>query len=75
MKRVRLILTGWYFWIMNYHAPLAQERLKICNICKYRKGMICSDCGCILQAKARLIEDDCPKGFWPNHKNTMYIDR
>lgn len=58
------IILGWWYWITNYNNWLAQDRLKYCSPCKYRKGMLCGECGCVLQAKARLKEEECPKGFW-----------
>lgn len=65
MKKLSQILLGWWFWITNRNNKLAQYRLATCTICPARKGMICSNCGCVLQAKARLKEEECPLGLWP----------
>lgn len=58
------IILGWWYWITNANNKLAKERLSVCAVCPIRKGMLCGDCGCVLQAKARLEEEVCPKGFW-----------
>jgi len=58
------IILGWWYWITNANNKISKERLSICSVCPIRKGMLCSDCGCVLQAKARLKEEECPRGFW-----------
>lgn len=64
---VRIIL-GWWFYLTNQKNELAQRRLKICTDCSSRKGMTCNLCGCNLNAKARVEEDECPLDKWPNEK-------
>lgn len=64
MKKLFRIFLGWYYWITNRNSPIARERLKICTSCEFRKGFLCGECGCVLQAKAR-IDDECPKDKWP----------
>lgn len=61
---MRNIILGWWFWITNYNNDIAKTRLKICVNCPIRKGMICSHCGCILQAKTRIYEESCPIEKW-----------
>jgi hypothetical protein len=58
------ILIAWYFWLTNRNDELARQRLKICSGCSYRKWFVCSQCGCPLQAKTRLFEEECPVGKW-----------
>jgi hypothetical protein len=43
---------------------LANERLAECNICDARALGVCTACGCIIAAKVRLLESDCPLGLW-----------
>lgn len=53
---------------------LAKERRSICNSCEYNsenKGGLfnesiphCTLCGCILSAKVRSRDSECPKGKW-----------
>jgi hypothetical protein len=63
MKLFRIILAWWY-WLTNRNNELAQERLKVCVTCPFRIGLLCGECGCVLQAKARLEDEECPKGYW-----------
>lgn len=65
MKKLTSILIGWWFWITNRNNTMAKERLKICAVCKFRRVFLCGECGCVLQAKARLPEEKCPKDKWP----------
>lgn len=43
---------------------MADQRLKICQRCIYRKGFMCGECFCELHAKAEIEEEYCPKGKW-----------
>lgn len=44
---------------------MAQRRLGYCIPCEFRKMFLCNKCGCVLQAKARLIDETCPADKWP----------
>jgi hypothetical protein len=65
MKIFRIAIA-WYFWLTNRNDEIAQKRLKVCSGCKFRKGFLCGVCMCPLQAKARLLDEECPKGYWKN---------
>lgn len=45
--------------------PLSQARIEICNRCpalgKHRR---CTICGCFVDAKAKLPEQQCPENKW-----------
>lgn len=75
MKKLLNIIFGWWFWITNRNDRLAQERLKICSTCQYRKQFLCGECGCVLQAKARITEELCPRKKWPTTIITESIRR
>lgn len=60
MKKLSSIVLGWWYWLLNRNNTLANERLDVCIHCELRKGLVCGECGCVLQAKARLIEEHCP---------------
>lgn len=46
-------------------ADATSARLAICSTCDQRTpGGLCSGCGCILSAKARLPHERCPEGKW-----------
>jgi len=65
MRKIESIILGWWYLITNRGwSPLVYRRLKICSSCQYRKWFVCGECGCVLKAKARLPEEQCPKGFW-----------
>lgn len=64
MKKIQNIIIGWWFWITNQYRFIAQDRLKVCAKCIHRKGFLCGLCGCVLQAKARLIDEKCPANKW-----------
>ena len=42
---------------------VAEERLKKCFTCSYRKDNKCGVCGCFIKAKARS-GSKCPKNYW-----------
>ena len=60
MKKLTSIVIGWYYYLTNRNNKLALERLDSCKFCRYRKGLTCGICGCVLQAKARLESEECP---------------
>lgn len=64
MRKIVSIILGWWFWITNRNNLMAAERLQVCAHCDFRKGTLCGICGCVLEAKARLKEEDCPLGQW-----------
>lgn len=54
------IILGWWYYLTNKNNDLARRRLSVCVDCEYRKLFTCGFCGCSLQAKSRLYEEDCP---------------
>lgn len=50
-------------------SPMAKERLKICDTCPAKEGNICGICFCFLEAKAEIVEEDCPLDKWPKYEN------
>lgn len=42
----------------------AIERKSICEICPSKKMLLCSECGCIIEAKIRWSYSYCPIGKW-----------
>lgn len=65
MRNIVNILLGWWFWVTNRNNELARKRLAKCSMCYFRNGMTCGICHCVLQAKARIEGEECPKGKWP----------
>lgn len=40
------------------------RRKAICASCKLFENDTCSDCGCLIDRKALVLEDTCPLGKW-----------
>lgn len=59
------IIKGTYYNIFNKHQDLATKRLKICVQCShaimFKNQAICDKCGCILESKTRLENEQCDK--------------
>lgn len=77
MKKIGRIILGWYYWMTNRNNILAKARLEVCVKCPSRKWNVCQECGCVLQAKARLKEEECPLDKWPKfgHRFEDYSDQ
>ena len=64
VKKLINIVKGWYFRLFNKNEQLARKRIAICNKCKSKRhidmiGDICDECGCVLEAKARVKDEYC----------------
>ena len=50
-----------------------ETRLKICEVCPFRKDTQCTKCGCFIEMKAKWATSTCPDNRWPltlaNQKN------
>ena len=69
VKKLINIIKGWYFRFFNKNEQLARKRIAICNKCKSKRhidmlGDICDECGCILEAKARVEDECCELNKW-----------
>lgn len=64
MRKIFNIIIGWYRFLFKKRSVMADQRLKICQRCIYRKGFMCGECFCELHAKAEIEEEYCPKGKW-----------
>lgn len=77
VRNILYIIEGYLKWswdlVTRKTSKRAAYRLNICNKCEYNKNGICSLCGCILKAKARVdfMEDEdgvtidgCPERKW-----------
>ena len=69
VKKLKNIIQGWIFKLFEENEQLAKERISICNECPSRThieslGDICAECGCILDAKARVIDEQCVLNKW-----------
>lgn len=69
VKKLINVIVGWYCKIFNKNEQLARKRLAICNKCHSKEhieviGDICKECGCILDAKARVKDEYCELSKW-----------
>ena len=69
VKKLVNIIKGWYYKIFNKNEQLARKRIAICNKCKSKRhidmlGDICDECGCVLEAKARVEDEYCELNKW-----------
>lgn len=69
VKKVIHIIKGWYYKIFNKNQELAKKRISICSECSHREyiemiGDICAECGCVLEAKARVQDEYCELNKW-----------
>lgn len=40
------------------------RRRNICKPCEVNMAGICTACGCVIRAKAKLTKGECPLGLW-----------
>ena len=69
MVKLRNIIKGWYYNLFNKNEELARKRISICKKCKScvhieMLGDICDECGCVLEAKARVKDEQCELNKW-----------
>lgn len=69
VKKIKNIIKGWYYKFFNKHDELANKRIAICRGCTSKihidkVGDICAECGCILDAKARVQDEYCELNKW-----------
>ena len=69
MVKLRNIIKGWYYNLFNKNEELARKRIAICQKCKScvhieMLGDICDECGCVLEAKARVKDEQCELNKW-----------
>lgn len=65
MKKLTLIILGWYTFLFGKRTVMSRARLDICMQCKNRKGYFCGICFCELHAKASIAQESCPIKKWP----------
>lgn len=69
VKKLINIIKGWWYLLFNKNEKLAKKRIAICKKCKSLEhiemlGDICGECGCILEAKARVKDEKCELNKW-----------
>ena len=68
VNKIKHIIIGWIRKLFGLEQDLADTRLDICNQCPSRVntslGHACKECGCILDAKVRVIDEECDMNKW-----------
>jgi hypothetical protein len=70
MNKIEEIFKAWgiMFNPNDSQTELAGIRMKICDVCEYKKTnpiIHCGECGCALKAKVYTpVIGGCPKGKW-----------
>ena len=68
IKKIWHIIKGWFYKLFKKKQNLADIRLAICNTCEHRTetslGYACAQCGCILDAKTRVEDEQCDLDKW-----------
>lgn len=41
-----------------------KKRLAVCEPCDANIAGVCTVCGCVIRAKAKLTKGECPMGMW-----------
>ena len=58
------IITAYFHYITGKRFEGRHDRRKICDICHFKKGIFCGQCGCIIKVKTNEENAECPESFW-----------
>ena len=67
MERVESFFKALYNWARSGFKTsrrIADKRMDICMLCPEYKNGVCSDCGCILRLKTKMLSENCPQNKW-----------
>ena len=69
VKKILSIIKRWWYRFFNKNEQLAKKRIAICKKCKScvhidMIGDVCAECGCVLEAKARVEDEKCELNKW-----------
>lgn len=69
LKKIRNIIIGWWFVLINKTPDYYNERVAICSKCEHiikltKNESMCDSCGCIIRAKARVKNEKCNLNKW-----------
>jgi hypothetical protein len=67
MIKIRNIIEGWINRFRKLHPAKQQlfdDRLKVCEPCEMLKAGICTACGCVVKAKTKSVDEECPENKW-----------
>lgn len=69
LTKIKHIIVGTFNNIFRKNLNISNPRLDICKNCKEKKyiwkiGFICKQCGCILESKTTIEDEECPINKW-----------
>lgn len=73
---IRLIWQGWRNYFVDFVSDIKYKkyfdaRYRICQDCKSNVFGICNECGCVLKAKTKAEDAECPIGKWKTIEETI----
>lgn len=77
---LKLIWQGWRNYFLDIVSDIKykryfDERYHICQKCEFNKLSICQKCGCVLKAKTKSEDAECPVGKWKNIYEAIKIEK
>jgi hypothetical protein len=63
-KRLQNIAGGFKALATGDNEELAKQRMVHCAPCAERQGVFCGLCACVVKAKVRVPNEQCPIGKW-----------
>lgn len=69
MVKVKYIIQGWWNCLLDVFSDIIykkefDQRMDICRKCEHNKHGICDICHCILVAKTKSEDSECPENKW-----------
>lgn len=68
LNKIKNIIIGFVYKFFKMKTNLANDRLNICKNCPSKlhttMGDVCEECGCILDAKTRVKDEECDLDKW-----------
>lgn len=73
---IKLIWQGWRNLVLDLVSDIKYKeqfdaRMEICKHCDMNEFGICRMCGCVLKAKTKSEDSECPVGKWKTIKETL----
>lgn len=63
--KISRVARGIGYMATGMRQDLRDKRIEQCRACEeLRAGLSCAACGCLVEAKTRVPEEECPKGKW-----------
>ena len=77
---LKLIWQGWRNYVLDIISDIKykkyfDERYGICQKCRFNKLDICKKCGCVLKAKTKAEDAECPIGKWKTIEETLNLEK